>query len=83
MSLPTAIVTVLTLTTPDVCTTARETAEAIALARDARVPLVRVLDAVEYDAFWSGMAAIIYEYPNVPPLVVGVSAERACREEMQ
>lgn len=83
MSLPTAIVAVLSLTTPDVCTTARETAEAIAQARDARVPLVRILEAVEFSSFWIGMAAIIYEYPDVPPVAVGVSAERACREEME
>ncbi len=79
MSLPTAIVATLALTTPDLCTEARELAEEIARARDNQVPIVEILEIVHDNPLWLQMTAVIYTSPNVPPVAIGAMTEAACR----
>lgn len=79
MSLSTAIVALAALTTPDMCTEARTLAEQIAQARDNGVAVTEILDIVEGDPLWTKTTAIIYMYPNIPPVAFGVMTEKACR----
>lgn len=80
MSLPTAIVAVAALSTPDACLEARDLAETIARARDARVPIVAVFESVKYDPLWVQIAGVTYGHPSIPPVAIGAMVESACRD---
>lgn len=82
MSLSHAIVAVLSLTTPDVCSSAGELAGDIARARDLGVPLITALNIVQTNPLWTQVTAIIYSYPDVPPAALAVMIEGACRDNM-
>lgn len=80
MSLSTLAVAVLSLTTPNVCLDARSLAEDIARARDAGTPLTQVLTIVQGSELWIDMTRIIYSYPELPPVALGIITESACRD---
>lgn len=80
MSIPTLAIAVLALTTPDACRDARELAETIADARDAKVSVIDVLEVIPNDPLWINMTALIYSHPELPPIAIGVMTEKACRD---
>lgn len=80
MSLSTLAVAVLSLSTSNACLDARSLAEDIARARDAGTPITHVLTVMQGNELWTDMTRIIYSYPELPPVALGIITESACRD---